>query len=240
MSNFTFTADSITVAGKTYSAAYSITKTGAVMAFVTVPGAAEVQRVRFPEGHPDHAAALAAAKAEKAAHAAEAAQVPQEQPADTPAVVAAEADERETIPEGYTATVSAAGNIVAVQRNEYTAEAEQEQTAEAPAAETVQAAQAEPEQPAAGQLPQDAPAPAASKDFIGQTITGNGWRILFDGETSRTRVIFDTTPTAAAAAALEKAGFYFSKAMNSYNKKLTCKAHRAAVALSGELRALYA
>ena len=72
MSNFTFTADSITVAGKTYSAAYSITKTGAVMAFVTVPGAAEVQRVRFPEGHPDHAAALAAAKAEKAAHAAEA------------------------------------------------------------------------------------------------------------------------------------------------------------------------
>lgn len=212
MSNFSFTADSITVAGKTYSAAYSITKTGAVMAFVTVPGAAEVQRVRFDVGHADHAAALSAAKAEKAAHAAEAAQVPQDAPAEAPAVVAteapaAEADERETIPEGYTATTTAAGNIVAVQRNEYAAEAEPEQTTEA---------------------------------FIGQTITGNGWRIFFDAETSRTRVIFDTTPTAAAAAALEKAGFYFSRAMNSYNKKLTCKAHRAAVALSGELRALYA
>ena len=72
MSNFTFTADSITVAGKTYPAAYSITKTGAVMAFVTIPGTEEVQRVRFPADHPDHAAALVAAQAEKAAHAAEA------------------------------------------------------------------------------------------------------------------------------------------------------------------------
>ncbi len=235
MSNFTFTADSITVAGKTYPAAYSITKTGAVMAFVTVPGSKEVQRVRFPQDHADHAAALAAAQAEKAAHEAEAAQAAevateaepaaetvQETTTEAPAqeTAPAPAEERETIPEGYTATTTAAGHIIAVQRNEYAAEAE-------PAAETVQET-----------TTQTAPAPA--KDFIGQTITGNGWRIFFDAETSRTRVIFDAAPTAAAAAALEKAGFYFSKAMNSYNKKLTCKAHRAAVALSGELRALYA
>ena len=235
MSNFTFTADSITVAGKTYPAAYSITKTGAVMAFVTVPGSDEAQRVRFPADHPDHAAALVAAQAEKAAHEAEAAQAAevateaepaaetvQETTTEAPAQAEpAPAEERETIPEGYTATTTAAGHIIAVQRNEYAAE--EEPAAEAPAAETTT---------------QTAPAPA--KDFIGQTITGNGWRIFFDAETSRTRVIFDAAPTAAAAAALEKAGFYFSKAMNSYNKKLTCKAHRAAVALSGELRALYA
>ena len=243
MSNFTFTADSITVAGKTFPAAYSITKTGAVMAFVTVPGATDVQRVRFPQDHPEYAAALAAAQAEKAAHEAEAAkaaevatkaepaaetvqQAETEQPAqDAPAP----AEERETIPEGYTATTTAAGNIIAVQRNEYAAETVQpDEAQQEQPAETVQ--QAETEQPATGPV----------KDFIGQTITGNGWRIYFDAEASRTRVIFDAAPTAAALAVLEKAGFYFSKTMNSYNKKLTCKAHRAAVALSGELRALYA
>lgn len=187
MSNFTFTAESITVAGKTFPAEYSITPTGAVMAFVTVPGAAEIQRVRFPAGHPDHAAALAAAKAERA----------QRNAAQDNA--------------GETVTTDPVPALVPQ-----------------PAAETVQ--QAETEQPAQG----------PAKDFIGQTITGHGWRIFFDGEAARTRVIFDAAPTAGALAALEKAGFYFSRNMNSYNKKLTCKAHRAALALSGELSALYA
>ena len=96
----------------------------------------------------------------------------------------------------------------------------------------VEAAPVEVEQPTPRTIPE--------KTFIGETITGKGWRILFDGETQRTRVCFDAAPTDAARAAVEKAGFYFSAALNSYNKKLTFKAHRAAVALSGELAALYA
>ena len=84
------------------------------------------------------------------------------------------------------------------------------------------------------------PRTVPEKTFIGETITGKGWRILFDADTQRTRVCFDAAPSDAARAAVEKAGFYFSAALNSYNKKLTFKAHRAAVALSGELAALYA
>jgi hypothetical protein len=224
MSNFTFAADSITVSGKTYKAGYSVTPSGSVMVFVTLPDAAEVQRIRFPQDHPDHAAALAAAKAERAAHEAEAVQeqpaaepVPQED--DRPPYNIPAANPPETIHteiDGY------------MMPSPVDEAAAQEEPAEA-AAETVQPAQEEP-----------APRTIPAKDFIGETITGHGWRILFDGETSRTRVIFDADPTDAARAALDKAGFYFSPVMKSYNKKLTHKAHRAAVALSGELRALYA
>ena len=82
--------------------------------------------------------------------------------------------------------------------------------------------------------------PVPEKTFIGDSIQGKGYKIYFDGNTSRTRVIFDADPTAAARAALDKAGFYFSAAMNSWNKKLTFKAYRAALALNAELSALYA
>ena len=88
--------------------------------------------------------------------------------------------------------------------------------------------------------PKKARGPVPEKSFIGESIEGNGWKILFDGKESRTRVFFDGKPTDAARAALEKAGFYFSAAMGSWNKKLTFKAYRAAQALSAELNALYA
>ena len=106
--------------------------------------------------------------------------------------------------------------------------------------------------PGTGQAPEpptqtDEPAPEsyapdgpdATLDFVGETIAGNGWKILFDGETDRTRVMFDTEPTDAALAAVEDAGFYYSQNMNSYNKKLTKKAHRAALTLADRLRELY-
>ncbi len=82
--------------------------------------------------------------------------------------------------------------------------------------------------------------PVPEKTFIGKTIDGKGWKILFDGETSRTRIIFDGKPTDAARDVLNKAGFFFSAAMNSWNKKLTFKAYRAAQAVSSELSAIYA
>lgn len=88
--------------------------------------------------------------------------------------------------------------------------------------------------------PKKARGPVPEKTFIGDTIHGNGWRIYFDGEKARTRIIFDGNPSAAAKAAVENAGFYFSSVMNSWNKKLTFKAYRAAKAVSIELMSLYA
>ena len=112
---------------------------------------------------------------------------------------------------------------------------------QAPAAEEIQETETAPaEEPAAERDPKQTRGPVPEKSFIGDSIQGKGWRILFDGETSRTRVIFDKAPSKAARAAVEKAGFYFSAAMNSWNKKLTFKAYRAAQALSGELQALRA
>ena len=83
-------------------------------------------------------------------------------------------------------------------------------------------------------------AQAVCKAWIGSTITGKGWRIVFDGDAQRTRVIFDGKPTAAQAAAVDAARFYYSPSMGSYNKHLTCKAYKAAQALAQTLAGLAA
>ena len=88
--------------------------------------------------------------------------------------------------------------------------------------------------------PADAAAQAVCKAWIGSTITGKGWRIVFDGDAQRTRVIFDAKPTAAQAAAVDAARFYYSPSMGSYNKHLTCKAYKAAQALAQTLAGLAA
>lgn len=78
--------------------------------------------------------------------------------------------------------------------------------------------------------------PVPAKDFIGTEITGRGWRILFDGEENRTRVIFDKVPTKEVRQIVKDAGFYWSPAMGSWNKKLTFKAYRAALELAKALQ----
>lgn len=83
-------------------------------------------------------------------------------------------------------------------------------------------------------------AQAVCKAWIGSTITGKGWRIVFDGDAQRTRVIFDAKPTAAQVAAVDAARFYYSPSMGSYNKHLTCKAYKAAQALAQTLAGLAA
>ena len=201
MAKFDFTANTITCAGRTFPVKFSVTPSGTVFVFVTMPDRHEPARVKFTPKDEAYPAALAAARGELSGEFT--------QPEEAAQVEAAPAEER---PEIISSPAEAAP-----------AEIEQ------PAAE---AAPAEIEQPT--------PRPVPEKTFIGETITGKGWRILFDGETQRTRVLFDAAPTDAARAAVEKAGFYFSAGMNSFNKKLTFKAHRAAVALSGELAALYA
>lgn len=72
------------------------------------------------------------------------------------------------------------------------------------------------------------------KTFIGETITGGNWKILFDPETQRTRVFLDNG-SEKQKNAITAAGFWWSGAMNSYNKKLTFKAYRAAKALAETL-----
>ena len=108
----------------------------------------------------------------------------------------------------------------------------------------VQAAPAPVDKPAPAKKPAPAPVqdkPAAAptdKPWIGTTITGKGWNIAFDQQAGRTRVLFQAQPTDAQKAAIENAGFYWSAQLNSWNKKLTCKAYRAAQALAVALNAL--
>ena len=87
------------------------------------------------------------------------------------------------------------------------------------------------------EAPANKPAPV-DKPWIGTTITGKGWNIAFDEQTQRTRVLFQTQPTDAQKAAIESAGFYWSAQLQSWNKKLTCKAYRAAQTLAAALNAL--
>lgn len=89
--------------------------------------------------------------------------------------------------------------------------------------------------------PQEAPTEPRSvpeKTFAGQTITGRGWRILFDAETQRTRVIFDKIPPVRYREAVKAAGFFWSPRMKSWNKKLSWKAYRAAGRLAETLAEL--
>lgn len=144
----------------------------------------------------------------------------------------------------YSAAYAAALEAREARRNASTAAAERPETI-SDASSTPQV-----EQPAADRTtetvaPQTVEATGSrsaipEKTFIGDSINGKGWTILFDGNAGRTRVIFEDKPTDAARAAVEKAGFFFSAVMNSWNKKLTFRAYRAAQALSGELSALYA
>lgn len=87
--------------------------------------------------------------------------------------------------------------------------------------------------------PKQAHGPVPEKTFIGQTIQGNGWHILFDGTASRTRVIFDSEPSGRVKKVVSEAGFYYSSVMDSWNKKLTFKAYRAAGELAKKLDKLY-
>lgn len=221
----TYERDTITCKGVTFEATYNISIQGAVLCFAVLArqgGRARKAKLVITPDHADFPAAFEAAKAHLQAHLSpdlyEEAIARLDSPQEIPAAVPAPQE----IPE----------------------------TAQA-APETVQTSQAAPERPQEPQAVQETarePLEAVqatqgprkvstgNKDFIGTEIRGDGWRIVFDGDLQRTRVIFlDAAPSPAAQAAVEQAGFYFSRAMGSWNKKLTCKAHRAALALAEEL-----
>ena len=121
------------------------------------------------------------------------------------------------------------------QPDETPAQAEQEQT-EQP--DETPADPSQDEQPAPD--PKQAHGPIPEKTFIGTSIKGARFEILFDGETQRTRVIIPAEYREAARATVEKAGFYYSAPLDSWNKKLTFRAYRAAVALAAELEKVLA
>ena len=78
------------------------------------------------------------------------------------------------------------------------------------------------------------------KWFVGQALEGTSWRIVFDGDAGKTRVIFPRKPSAKVLEAVKAAGFYWSPSMQSWNKGLTWKAYRAAEKLHAELHKLAA
>lgn len=82
--------------------------------------------------------------------------------------------------------------------------------------------------------------PVPEKNFAGEAISGKGWAIVFDTESNRTRVIISEKVKEIAVPIIEAAGFYYSKISESWNKKLTHRAHRAALALADDLRAALA
>ena len=101
-----------------------------------------------------------------------------------------------------------------------------------------QPAQEQPQEEQPARDPKQARGPVPDKAFVGLEIRGKGWKIVFDGSYDRTRVIFKRKPSNAAREALDKHGFFWSPAMQSWNKKLTHKAFRAAQALALELRTI--
>ena len=104
-------------------------------------------------------------------------------------------------------------------------------------------AEDEPEQVGAASTAEDEPEQPAQrerfeKSWVGTEIKGRGWKIMFDGNQGRTRVVFTRKPSEAARKAVDAAGFFWSPVMKSWNKKLTFKAFRAAQALSVQLRTI--
>lgn len=114
----------------------------------------------------------------------------------------------------------------------------EEETAPEAAQAEPEAAEAEPEaqeeERADGYKP--ARGPVKPKNFAAEALTGRGWCIVFDSGMNRTRVIVQDGIRETVAPMIEEAGFWWSENMKSYNRKLTHKAHRAAVALAERLR----
>ena len=222
-----FAPNSVTVNGQTFPASYSLARGGDVYVFTALRAAADAPempvRVHISADMPMHAEAVAAAQAAKDKPSAQDKPAPAKK-AGAPAKAKPAADDKP-------APAKRSHKSKGIRRPDVPAQPVQDEPsapAEKPA--TVQAVAAP---------VQDKPAAAPmDKSWIGTTITGKGWNIAFDQQASRTRVLFQAQPTDAQKAAIENAGFYWSAQLNSWNKKLTCKAYRAAQALAVALNAL--
>lgn len=250
---YTFAPDAITCKGKTFPVEYAIQPSGTVTAFVQLDD--RRVRVRFDEGTAEYtparaawtaartaaeAAPVAPAHADKPAEVKPAAKKPRtkkERPETIPADKPAERPETIShAEEDY--TIMSKDGVVIAQCSHSTeicdkmAAAKQEERHE-----TIPTPEVLPVTPAAD--PKAARAAAPEKTFAGTEIAGNGWKILFDADQQRTRIIFAADPTDAAKKVLDAAGFFYSGRMQSWNKKLTFRAYRAAQFVAQELNAIY-
>ena len=204
-----FTPDSATVLGQRFAASYSVAKSGDVYAYVTVDDMGI--RLHIAKDTPLYHDAFDAAMTAKTAA---------KQPAKQ---TEAKAETKPAQPAKQAAKAATPAKA-----------AKQPAKAEAKPAAKAAKQPAKPATPAKAAKQPD----AADKAWIGTEITGKGWRIVFDDATQRTRVSFTGKPSAKQKAAVEAAGFYFSASLKTWNKKLTCKAYRAALALRDTLTAL--
>ena len=230
-----FTASTYNTNGQTFPAEYSITPSGAVIAFVTVQEDDQPKRlrIRIDPDHELHPAALAAAQAARDEVPTMLSTIQQDMqialaPVDVPAEQEPEQPAEQAQPEQE-------------QQPEPEAEPEQVKPTQEPEQEPEQPAeQAQPEQEQERD-PKQARGPVPEKFFIGlESLKGRGWHIEFSGPEvyNRTRVIFAQHPGKKALEAVKAAGFYWSPSMKSWNRKLSFKAYRAAQALALELSAI--
>ena len=253
---FEFAADCITVNGKSFPARYEVTAE-AVNVFATVTedgkektvciridaidplyGPASIAAAQPAEQEPQPEAEQAEeAQAEPEAQQTEEAQQAEEAQAEPEAQQTEEAQQAEEA-QAEEAQAEPETQQAAEEAEQTAEEAEQtapeaEQTAQeaeqtAPEAEQTEEAQAESD-------PKAARGPVPEKSFIGQSISGAGWSIVFDGGCNRTRVLVCKAQRDKLRGIIEKAGFYYSPTLDSWNKKLTFRAYRAAQALALEL-----
>ena len=222
---WSFTATNATLNGHEFAAQYSIAQSGDVYVFAIVqdiPVRIHVGKAS-PVYHACFEAAMAAKSQPKAESkpAAEPAKPVESKPAAEPAKPVEAKPAEQPKAEAKPAT-----------KRKAPAKAAKQPATEKPAAEPAKPVESKPAAEPAK------PVDVASKSWIGTTVEGKGWRIVFDESTQRTRVIFDGEPSAKQKAAIDAAGFYWSNTTKSWNKKLTCKAYRAAMALHETLNAL--
>lgn len=229
---YTFAPDSLTCKGKSYPVEYSIQPSGTVTAFVQLDD--RRVRIRFDASAADYTAARTAAEAARDAWQATRADLaPTPTPAadPTPTADPTPAPERaETIPADKPAAPTA-------KKPRAKKPAAAKKPAKQERRETIPTPEVLPVTPAAD--PKAARAASPEKTFAGTEIVGNGWKILFDADQQRTRIIFAADPTPAAKKVLDAAGFFYSGRMQSWNKKLTFRAYRAAQFVAQELTAIY-
>lgn len=234
---FEFAANTLTINGTAYPVEYSINPTGDVYAFVTAKnedGEQVQMRVRIPATDDRHADALKAAKEERAQR--EQAKAAQEQAQTAQGASKPAFDDTRRVVKPRRPQPAGLAAYWEKRRREKQAVQEQAQPEEQ--AQTVEQAQPVEQAQTAQADAKQTRGPVPEKTFIGAEIKGKGWKIFFDGDHARTRVIFAKQPSKAAREAVEKAGFYWSPVLESWNKKLTFKAFRAAQTLAGELKAI--
>lgn len=248
-----FAPNSVTVNGQTFPASYSLARGGDVYVFTALRAAADAPempvRVHISADMPMHAEAVAAAQAAKDKPSAQdkpASVQATPAPVDKPAPVQAAPAPVDKPAPAKKADASAKAKPAAEDKAAPAKRSHKSKGIRRPDV-PAQPVQGKPSAPAAKPAPvQAAPAPVQDKpaaapmdkSWIGTAITGKGWNIAFDQQAGRTRVLFQAQPTDAQKAAVENAGFYWSAQLNSWNKKLTCKAYRAAQALAVALNAL--